>query len=120
MNEVKLHLAGVDDFFAAALGAARSVDGGDLSEQPGIIAFESMEVLLKVLTANRWQLLRRLRGEGVTSIRHLALSLRRDYRAVHSDVHALLEAGLVERNERGEIFVPWQRITAEMAIELAA
>ncbi len=120
MMEVSLHVAGLDDFFAGAHAAARKVEGGDMGDERGIIAFETMEVLLKVLTANRWQLLRRLRAEGGTSIRHLAGLLKRDYRGVHADVHALIDAGLIERTDKGVIFVPWERITVEMAIDLAA
>lgn len=120
MKEVRLHVASIDDFFAGAAAAGRKVDEGDFSEQAGIIAFENMEVLLAVLTANRWRLLRQLRKEGPTSIRHLSQSLKRDYRAVHADVHALMDAGLIKRSDTGLISVPWERITAEMAIDLAA
>lgn len=120
MSEVKLHIASVDDFFAEAARAAELVDAGDLSEQGAVIAFESMEVLLKVLTANRWRLLRTLRANGPTSVRRLSQLLGRDYRAVHADVAALLDVGLIERTDSGEIMVPWSRITAEMAINLAA
>jgi predicted transcriptional regulator len=120
MKEVKLHVAGIGDFFEGAAAAGRNVDQGGFSEQAEIIAFESMEVLLAVLTANRWQLLRGLRQQGPTSIRHLSQLLKRDYRAVHADVHALMVVGLIERDDKGQISVPWERITAEMAIDLAA
>lgn len=120
MNEVKLHIDGLDGFFAGATAAARRVDGDDLREQPGVIAFETMDVLLKVLTSGRWQLLRTLRAAGPMSIRRLSQDLRRDYRAVHADVQALISAGLIDRTTAGGIRVPWDRITAEMAIDLAA
>jgi predicted transcriptional regulator len=79
-----------------------------------------MELLLKVLTPNRWALLRRLRALGPSSIRALAHSLGRDYRGVHSDVAALREAGLIERRGDGKILVPWSRIIAEMSVDIAA
>ncbi len=118
--EVKLHVSGLSQFFADARRVAAEIDEGDLHQRDSVIAFESMELLLKVLTANRWQLLRMLRREGPISIRQLSLKLQRDYRAVHSDVHALMDAGLIGRGDKGEIFVPWDRITAEMALDLAA
>lgn len=120
MKEVKLHVSGTDDFFADAAKAAARIDAGDFSEQQAVIAFENMETLLKTITANRWRLLRTLRAEGPTSIRRLAKSLGRDYRAVHADVTALIDIGLIERSGTGEISVPWDRITAEMAFDLAA
>jgi hypothetical protein len=39
---------------------------------------------------------------------------------VHADVAVLIDAGLIERTEQGAIFVPWARITAEMALDIAA
>jgi predicted transcriptional regulator len=120
MREVKLHVTDLDGFFADAMEGARRIDSGDFSEQPGVVAFENMETLLKILTASRWQLLRTLKHQGKTSIRQLAKLLERDYRAVHSDVHALMAIDLIERDDGNQIFVPWDRITAEMAIDLAA
>jgi predicted transcriptional regulator len=79
-----------------------------------------MEGFLRVLTPNRWALLRALRASGASSIRALSKALDRDYRGVHADVMALIDAGLIERNDSGEISVPWSRVTAEMAVEVAA
>jgi predicted transcriptional regulator len=120
MNEVRLHITGLDDFFADTRKMAARIDDGDFRQQPSVIACETMEVLLKVLTPNRWTLLRCLRGLGATSIRALSRALGRDYRGVHADVMALLDAGLIERADDGSIIVPWDRITAEMAIDIAA
>jgi predicted transcriptional regulator len=120
MNEVKLVVQDMDRFFADARKAARRIDDGDMQVQPAMLAFESMEALLKALTPNRWVLLRRLRSKGPSSVRALAGSLGRDYRGVHADVTALLRVGLVEKREDGKIVVPWSRITAEMSIDMAA
>jgi predicted transcriptional regulator len=65
-------------------------------------------------------LLRALRGRGPSSIRALAQTLGRDYRGVHADVAALVDAGLIERDDSGAISVPWSRVTAEMALDAAA
>lgn len=85
-----------------------------------MVAFESAAMLLEVLTPGRWRLLSALRKEGHTSIRHLAKVLGRDYRGVHADVTALLNAGLIEKDEQKKIFCPYSRITAEMVFEDAA
>jgi predicted transcriptional regulator len=120
MNEVRLHVESLDQFFAGASAAARRIDRGDLRPQPASLSFESMEHLLRVLTPNRWTLLRRLRALGTSSVRALARSLERDYRGVHADVAALREVGLIERQADGKVLVPWSRITAEMSVDLAA
>jgi predicted transcriptional regulator len=120
MNEVKIHIDTLDSFFSGALDMARRLDRGDFAAESAIVSFESMELLLKVLTPNRWTLLRTLRRHGACSIRALAHLLERDYRGVHADVMALLDAGLIERTPDSRIMVPWTRITAEMAVDVAA
>jgi predicted transcriptional regulator len=120
MNEIKLVVEDMDRFFAGAREAAHRIDAGDRHAEPALLAFESMEALLKVLTPNRWALLRRLRSTGPSSVRALAGSLGRDYRGVHADVAALLDVGLIEKRMDGKVVVPWSRITAEMTIEMAA
>ena len=120
MKEVKLHVESLDTFVNRTMEAARRLDRGERRRGKGHISFESMEVLLRLLTPNRWALLRTLRGNGSSSIRALARSLRRDYRGVHADVTALVGAGLIVRDPNGTISVPWSRITAEMALDIAA
>jgi predicted transcriptional regulator len=120
MSEVKIHIDSLDSFFSGALDVARRLDSGDLLPEAATVSFESMELLLKVLTPNRWTLLRSLRKQGPCSIRSLSHLLKRDYRGVHADVVTLLDAGLIERSDDGKIAVPWSRITAEMAVDVAA
>lgn len=120
MAEVKLRVERLDEFFAGARKMARRIDAGDTTAEPSAISFESMEVLLKALTPNRWRMLRRLRVLGASSIRALAQALGRDYRGVHSDVVALVELGLIERLESGKVAVPWSHITAEVSLDEAA
>jgi predicted transcriptional regulator len=120
MDEVRIQIESLDRFFAGAMDMARRLDKGDVEPEPASFSFERMETLLKVLTPNRWVLLRTLRRHGAGSIRALSQLLNRDYRGVHADVTALIEAGLVERLENGKVTVPWSRITAEMAVDVAA
>jgi predicted transcriptional regulator len=53
------------------------------------------------VTPKRLELLRHVHRRRAQSIRALALALGRDYRRVHEDVAALLEAGLLDRDESG-------------------
>jgi predicted transcriptional regulator len=120
MKEVRLHVENLDAFARRSMDMARRLDRGERRQGKAHVAFESMEGLLRVLTPNRWALLRALRAHGPGSIRALALALKRDYRGVHADVTALIDAGLIERDAKGSIRVPWSRITAEMAVDVAA
>jgi predicted transcriptional regulator len=120
MKEVKLHVENLDSFAHRSMDMARRLDRGVRKQAQGHISFESMEGLLEVLTPNRWRLLRALRHSGPLSIRALARLLDRDYRGAHADVSLLIDAGLIERNDKGAIFVPWTRITAEMDLDIPA
>ncbi|MBW1836043.1 MAG: MarR family transcriptional regulator [Deltaproteobacteria bacterium] len=82
------------------------------------IHFQSLETLLKTLTAGRWVLLKALHKSGPMSIRGLSNELGRDYKNVHTDVRKLENAGLISRTEDDRIEVPWD--TVEARFQLAA
>lgn len=56
------------------------------------ISFESPELVWKILTAKRWELLRALSGARAVSMREAARRVERDVKAVHGDIKALLMA----------------------------
>ncbi len=58
--------------------------------QGAFIIFESPTLLFKVLSGKRWKLLEIMTGTGPMSIREAARRLGRDVKAVHGDVHKLL------------------------------
>lgn len=88
-------------------------------EKEARIAFESPELLWKVLSAKRWDLLKVLCGAGPLSIREAARRVDRDVKAVHGDVTALLEAGLINRNARGSIEFPYESVKVEFLLRAA-
>ena len=58
-------------------------------EKSARISFATPELLWRVLTAKRWELLKTLCGAGPVSIREAARRVGRDVKAVHGDVTAL-------------------------------
>ena len=58
-------------------------------------------------------------GQGPLAIRELARRLGRDVRAVHSDVHRLLKAGLVNRYEDGSVEFPYDEIHVDFVLKVA-
>jgi predicted transcriptional regulator len=88
-------------------------------EREARIAFATPELLWQVLTAKRWELLKVLCGAGRVSIREAARRLGRDVKAVHADVKALLEAGLVNRTPDGGVEFPFQAIKVEFVLQAA-
>jgi predicted transcriptional regulator len=84
-----------------------------------VLTFESPAALFRVLTPTRWELIERLQGIGPTSLRGLARALSRDVKRVHGDVQALIERGLVERTEAGQVCVPYEVIHADFDLRAA-
>ena len=83
------------------------------------IGFATPELLWKVLSAKRWELLKVLCGAGPVSIREAARRVQRDVKAVHSDVTALLSAGLLNRTETGSIEFPYEAVKVEFLLQAA-
>ena len=83
------------------------------------IGFATPELLWQVLTAKRWELLKALCGAGPMSIREAARRVERDVKAVHSDVTALLGAGILDRAEGGGIVFPFDTVKVEFLLEAA-
>ena len=88
-------------------------------ERSARISFATPELLWKVLTAKRWELLKVLCGAGPVSIREAARRLDRDVKAVHGDVTALLNAGVLDRTEAGEIVFPYDAVKVEFLLQAA-
>ena len=83
------------------------------------ISFASPELLWKVLTAKRWEILKALCGAGPVSIREAARRVGRDVKGVHGDVVALIEAGLNNRTEEGAIEFPYEAVKVEFLLQAA-
>lgn len=83
------------------------------------ISFESPELLWKVLTARRWELLKSLCGVGPISIREAARRVGRDVKTVHGDVIALLDAGVLNRTATGAIEFPYEAVKVEFLLQAA-
>ena len=82
------------------------------------ISFPTVELLWKMLVPNRMALVRALTGAGVVSIREAARRVNRDVRAVHSDVTALIKAGLLNRTDDGIEF-PYEAVHVDFVLKAA-
>ena len=88
-------------------------------EKAARISFATPELLWRVLTAKRWELLRVLCGAGPISIREAARRVGRDVKAVHNDITALVNAGVVDRAEGGGIIFPFEAVKVEFLLRAA-
>lgn len=100
---------------------ARALDAG---RRPGRADFElnfaGAGDLLAEITRRRLRLLTTLRAAGPLTVTALAKRLARNYSNVHGDVKRLLALGLVERDERKRVVVPWTEIRIQVPLATAA
>ncbi len=89
------------------------------AEKSARISFATPELLWKVLTAKRWELLKAMCGAGPMSIREAARRVERDVKAVHGDVTALLSAGVLDRVEDGRVVFPFEAVKVEFLLRAA-
>jgi predicted transcriptional regulator len=87
---------------------------------PAVFTFSSPAQLFSVISPKRWQLIERLQHLGPSTVRGLARALERDVKRVHEDVMAMIEWGLVERNDDALVYVPFKVIHAEFDLKAVA
>lgn len=89
------------------------------AEKSARISFATPELLWKVLTAKRLELLKALCGAGPVSIREAARRAGRDVKAVHGEVTALLKAGVLDRTDDGRVVFPYEAVKVEFILAVA-
>ncbi len=83
------------------------------------ISFASPELLWKVLTAKRWEILRAMCGAGPVTVREVARRVSRDVKSVHTDLAALVNAGVLDKTEAGRVMFPYESIKVEFLLQAA-
>jgi len=115
VSTVILEVRSVQSTLAAAARAMKT----RRAEREARISFATPGLLWSVLTAKRWELLKTLCGAGSLSIRAAARRVGRDVKAVHGDVTALLEAGILDRTPDGRIRFPFDAVKVEFLLKVA-
>ena len=110
MKTVTLHVADLDDVKQRARDAFK---GKKLGSR---ISFATPELLFRLLTAKRWELIRALTGAGPVTIREAARRVNRDVKAVHGDIHALLDAGVLQKTEKGLVVFPFDAVRVDLVL----
>ena len=115
MKTVVLEVRSLTDALADATRAMKS----RRADREARISFATPELLWKVLTAKRWELLKAMCGAGSMSIREVARRVDRDVKAVHGDTRALLNAGILQRTDDGGIEFPFEAVKVEFELQAA-
>ncbi|MBI5329665.1 MAG: DNA-binding protein [Betaproteobacteria bacterium] len=115
MNTVRLEVKPLADVLSET---AKSMESG-VPAANARIAFASTDLLWQVLTAKRWDILRAMAGAGPMPLREAARRVARDVKAVHGDVHALLDAGILDKTEDGKIVFPYDTVHVDFMLKAA-
>lgn len=111
-RDFKVGIISETDFNQEVLGVLEKAEQGVLPETPvERVYFGDMKTFLEYITPKRFTLLDTLHKSGAMTIYALAKLLKRHYKNVHDDVKTLEKIGLIEKNEQGYYFVPWDEIT---------
>ena len=113
MRTVNLSVSSREDVTRRALAAFSG------EEQGTHISFSSVDLLWRTLTRKRWDILKAMTGQGPMSIRAVARRVGRDVKAVHGDVHALLDAGVLERTDDRRVVFPYDRVNVHFILDAA-
>lgn len=113
MRTVTLQVSKLQDVKRRARDAVKG------SKQGSRISFAKPELLFRLLTAKRWELIRSMTGAGPLAIREVARRVKRDVKAVHADVHALLDAGVLQRTKKGLVVFPFDAIHVDVMLHAA-
>jgi len=97
----------------------RALDAFSGKRRGAHISFASADLVWKVLTAKRWELLKAMAGGGAMSLREAARRADRDVKGVHGDAHALLAAGILRKTEDGKIEFPFDAVHVDFLLEAA-
>jgi predicted transcriptional regulator len=113
MTTVTLQVSKLDDVKRRAQDAFKG------KKQGSRISFATPELLFRLLTIKRWELIRALTGAGPLTIREAARRVNRDVKAVHGDVRALLNAGVLRKTEDGLIVFLFDAIHVDVMLHAA-
>ncbi len=113
MHTVTLEVSSREEANRRFLRAFEGEPQGDL------ISFETPALLFKVLTQKRWELLSTMTGAGPLPLREVARRVGRDVKAVHGDIHALLDVGILQKTEEGRIVFPFDAVRVNFVLQAA-
>ncbi len=113
MHTVTLEVSSREEANQRFLRAFEGEPQGDL------ISFETPALLFKVLTQKRWELLSTMMGAGPLPLREVARRVERDVKAVHGDVHALLDVGILQKTAEGRIVFPFDAVRVNFVLQAA-
>jgi predicted transcriptional regulator len=116
MKTVVFSIQTLDSTLAGFAGAWKS----GKCDASAHVGFETWELMHKVLSPKRLEIVRVMTGAGPLSIREIARRVGRDFKGVHTDTALLVQAGVIDKNGQGKLIFPYDRIHVDFEIPAAA
>ncbi len=114
MNTVIIGISSLDQAQQRVAAAFRG------ESQGAFLSFTSVERLWHTITPRRWDIIRALTGQGRMTLRGIARLIKRDVKTTHGDVHALLDAGILEKTDDGKVIFLYDAVHVDFTITKAA
>jgi len=115
-REIKTIIFGVSSLEEMENRLEAALDG---KPQDSRHSFISIDLMWRILTPKRWDIIRVMTGAGPLSIREVARCVARDVKAVHGDIKALILAGIITKTETGKIEFPYDRVHVDFELNAA-
>lgn len=115
MNTLTIRIESLQDVTKAIRGALAQ----DKAESSAGLSFVAYETMHRVLSPKRLDIVRAMARHGAMSYREVSRRVGRDFKGVHSDLTALIQAGVVDRTEDGVVF-PYDALHFEFDIRASA
>lgn len=84
------------------------------------ITFPTVQALEATLTDPRWDIVRAMCSAGPLTLPEVARRVGRDVKGVHNDMHALMDAGVLEKAEGGRVVFPYDAVHVDSMMPPAA
>ena len=118
-NRIRIGITTEDRVNQEFIEAWHQAERGALTEAEEHLYFLDTETFLQILSHSRLAILYTLRAKGTTSVQTLCKMLERTHEHVYQDVQLLKKAGLIQETASENMFVPWDKIQAEIDLSSA-
>lgn len=121
MNTLVIRVMSTNEAFEDVRKSFTAVMSGQSISDPFTLTFPDIESLSRtMLSSGRLQIINAMTGADAMSIRELSRRIGRDFRGVHRDVQALLNAGVIDHDENGKIVFPYDAIHFDFTLQSSA
>ena len=113
-NKIKIGIATEEQINQNFIDAWHRAEEGVLTETEESLYFLNTKTFLEILSQNQLAILYTLRAAGRVNIKTLENLLEKKHAHLSRDVQLLKKAGLIKETPSKNIFVPWDKIQAEI------